>query len=123
MTERSSAGGRMRHVLIVADNAACANDLVDGLRRVGYRVSVTPDGYTALGAIGRARPDVIVSGGVRLAEMLRSQGIRIPFVLVPGHPEGLPHAADALLATPVRIDELAVTIARLLEDASAGGSR
>lgn len=110
----------MCHVLIVADNGVCADDLVDGLRRVGYRVSITPDAYTALGAIGRARPDVIVSGG-RLAEMLRSQGIRIPCVLVRGHPEACPPVADALLVKPVRIDDLAVTIARLLGDAPAGG--
>lgn len=112
----------MPHVLLVDADNGFRDALAEHLRQDGYRVVTARDGYEALTEVIRRRPDVIVSeivmpppDGIRLVEMLRGQGVTIPFLLMTACPnQARRHAADALLVKPFRPDHLAETIRRLL---------
>lgn len=110
----------MRHVLVVDDDDEIRELLERLLSHRGYQVTTARDGYHALTQVIRRRPDLIVSDvlmpppdGVRLIEMLRSQGISIPTILITAYPLTRPHQADALLYKPLDVPLLLDTIARI----------
>ena len=116
----------MPRVLLVDDNDDFCATLAEQLRRTGYRVATARDGYSALTEVIRHRPDVIVSDivmpppdGIRLMQMLRSQGILIPFVLMTGQDAPAQHGACAVLVKPFRVQELCETIERVLDAATS----
>jgi DNA-binding response OmpR family regulator len=86
------------HVLIVDDEPATLGMLVDFFTEGGYTVATAHTGDEALGAIGRARPDVILldvmlhePSGVEVLERLHRVQPNIPVILVTG-------GSDLLLA-------------------------
>lgn len=109
-----------RHVLLVADDDGLAATLQDVLVAAGFRVTLARDGYRALIAVAQRRPDVILTdarmsppGGLRLLEMLRSEHVVIPSILIAARPLAGDHGADAVLMTPLDLDQLLTTIRRL----------
>jgi two-component system response regulator MprA len=108
-------------ILVVDDDDEFRSIVEELLQLEGYTVTTARDGYQALSEVVRSRPDVIVSDvlmpppdGIRLLEMLRSQGIRIPSILVSARTETRRHLADVLLTKPFRLDQLLEVIERLL---------
>lgn len=113
----------MCHILVLDDD-----DLAEAVRShfepLGARVTSVADGYDALSAIVKRRPDVVVSGPVRsrpngeqLVRMLRSQSVRIPAILVVQGDETHPHLPP--LTTVVDSAHLTETIVRMAPRACA----
>lgn len=118
----------MRHVLVVDDDEEIRALLVHMLSHAGYSVTTAKDGYDALTAVIRRRPDLIVCDilmpppdGIRLIQMLKSQGIVIPSILISAMPVNRPHPADALLYKPIDAPLLLETIRKLIDRDGGGG--
>lgn len=118
----------MRHVLVVDDDEEIRELLVRVLSKCGYSVTTAKDGYDALTAVIRRRPDLIVCDilmpppdGIRLIQMLKSQGIVIPSILITAMPFNRPHPADALLYKPIDTPLLLKTIRKLIDRDGVGG--
>ncbi|HEY3065999.1 MAG TPA: response regulator [Methylomirabilota bacterium] len=86
------------HLLIIDDEPAILGMLVDFFTEGGYTVATAHTGHEALGAIGRARPDVILldvmlhePSGVEVLERLHRVHPNVPVILVTG-------GSDVLLA-------------------------
>jgi CheY-like chemotaxis protein len=115
----------MRHVLVVDDDDEIRTLLDRMLSHRGYSVTTARDGYQALTEVIRRRPHLIVSDilmpppdGIRLLEMLKSQAIVIPSILITAYPVHRPHPANALLFKPLDVPLLLATIADLIDPAS-----
>lgn len=111
----------MAHILFVDDDRGLQALVEELLQSEGHTVSCAVDGYQALTSVVQKRPDLIVTDylmpppdGFRLLQMLASQGIHIPSILLTGHAPGRLHPADALVEKPFDIDTLLETINRLL---------
>jgi CheY-like chemotaxis protein len=118
----------MRHVLVVDDDDDIRTLLERVLSRHGFSVTTARDGYQALTEVIRRRPAVIVCDvvmpppdGIRLLEMLRSQGIVIPSILITGFPLDRPHPADTLLMKPLDVTRLVDAVERLAGNAPVAG--
>jgi two-component system nitrogen regulation response regulator GlnG len=81
---------RATTVLIVEDDPAIRNMLVEALKLEGYRCTGAPDSAAALVDIRRARPDLIITDyhlpggdGLELLRMLQSEGFSdIPALVI-----------------------------------------
>jgi two-component system response regulator MprA len=117
----------MYRVLVVDDDPASRAVVTAQLRHEGFEVATAADGYLAIAAMQRRSVDLIVSdvmmpnlGGVRLVELLRNQGVRVPVILLTGLSEPPRHQADALIRKPYAIDELIGCVDDLLRTRHAG---
>jgi CheY-like chemotaxis protein len=113
-------------VLVIEDDAVIRGVLSEYLHDVGHEVHVAADGNTALVALARRRPDVIVldlmlagMDGWQLVETLRTQTrwSQIPIVAASAVHD-LPTQAARLgvrgsLAKPLDFDKLAAEIERV----------
>lgn len=116
----------MAHVLLVDDDAAIRESLSELLAMEGYEVTTADGGAAALTEIARHRPDVIVSDvampppdGIRLLELLDTQGVHIPAVLITAQTITRRHSAAALLHKPFGVDLLIDTIERVADGPGA----
>ncbi|MEA2525629.1 MAG: two-component system, OmpR family, response regulator MprA [Thermomicrobiales bacterium] len=107
-------------VLVVEDHAPSRQLLARLLARQGYAVRSAPDGLAALGEIGRARPDLVLSDihmpgldGIGLIRRLREDGIAVPVVLVSDDGAGVP-AGVPFLPKPIDFLALRALLAQLL---------
>jgi DNA-binding response OmpR family regulator len=50
----------MKHIIIIEDNALAASIYQAALKQEGFTVEVASDGEAGLGAIARARPDLVL---------------------------------------------------------------
>ena len=117
----------MRQVLVVDDDPISRDLLSELFESEGFEVALATDGYEAIDAMRRRRPDLIVSDivmpnltGVRLVELLRTQGIQVPVILLTGM-NALPrHLADALVRKPFTLDGLMASVGDVLKDQRHG---
>jgi two-component system response regulator MprA len=116
-------GSSRERVLVVDDDRAVRRMLERTLAAEGYDVAVAADGASALVAVERQAPDVIVLDvampaldGLAVCRRLRSRGLATPILMltardaVPDRVQGLEAGADDYLIKPFAMQEL---IARL----------
>ncbi len=120
-------------ILVVEDNLAARQALIESLELLQYRTLAAANGNEALNILAQhgrevnlIMSDVVMPemGGRILLQTLQARGVTIPVILLTGHPltretEGL-HAsspdASAVewLSKPYSLDQLAETVARVL---------
>ncbi len=130
--------GQGELILVVEDDAAVRQALVDGLGDLNYQVVAVANGREALVVLDEAPPadgspareialvlsDVVMPGmgGLALLHAVRERGLSIPVLMMTGHPlerelEGLREQGMIdWLSKPVALDELAHLIAQVLAD-------
>ena len=116
--------GARATVLLAEDDRALRRYLEVVLRRAGYEVLPAADGLEAMKALLSAHVDAVVTDAVmphlsghELCRFLREHPRLkdLPVVLLSGSdPSALNEGADLYLSKPVRADELADSLARLL---------
>lgn len=113
----------MHRILIVDDNQAIREALVDALGDEGYVVEAVPDGHAALAAVLGARPSVVLLDlmmpdldGATVAQRLSAQGCDAPIIVVTADRAGSAKAreigAAAVLTKPFDLGELIELIER-----------
>ena len=110
-------------VLVVDDDPPIRRMLERTLAAEGYDVRCAADGGTALAAVERAVPDLVVLDvampGVD-ARRLRAKGLGVPILMltardgVPDRVAGLDAGADDYLVKPFAVEELAARVRALL---------
>jgi two-component system cell cycle sensor histidine kinase/response regulator CckA len=122
--------GQGQIILVVEDEPATRQALMDGLSLLNYHILPATDGVGALEFLrqGRNHVDLVLSdvvmpemGGVALFRAIRKMGLSIPVILMTGHPlhqeledlkaEGL----NGWLVKPPRLKQLSQIIAQVLE--------
>ncbi len=115
-----------RSILLVDDEQMVRDVARRSLEHVGYAVEEAPGGTAALSLLQAGyRPDLIVLDiqmpdldGWRTLASIRALDAAIPVVMMSGYDLGAaeprPHAPDALLRKPFSIDQLAVTVGRVI---------
>ncbi len=116
-------------VLVVDDDPDVARLLQAFLERGGYRVSVAPDGASALVAALAQRPDLIVTdiempgiNGLDMVAELRKQAPGVPVVVMTAHVSvdyavsALRVHADEFLTKPIDRTRLLEVVARLIAE-------
>src|SRR5437763_789655 len=114
-------------ILVVDDDAPIRRMLSRTLAAEGYAVEASPDGGTALAAVERSAPDLVVLDvampgidGLTVARRLRDKGLGLPILLltardqVPDRVAGLDAGADDYLVKPFAADELLARVRALL---------
>jgi CheY-like chemotaxis protein len=114
-----------RPVLVVDDDPAMRQAVVEILAFAGYPVASAVDGVDALRVVARGRPSLVITDlhmpnldGEGLVAALRDRGFDPPILLMTGtqrRPEVVVIAvgADVCLLKPVDIDELLDAVERL----------
>ncbi len=127
-------------VLIAEDNPDHQRLMGEVVRRLGHDVTLADDGWAALVAANRRRPDLVVADvdmpemdGLQLCRALREDVLLadVPIVLVtalllPGDPLLEESGAVAVVRKPFDVQELSAVLARQLDDPPgrpAGGDR
>jgi DNA-binding response OmpR family regulator len=118
------------HLLLVDDEPAITGNLAPFLERIGFRVTVAPDGEEALRQAARAEPDLIVLDvlmprldGREVLRRLRREGNWIPVILLTQVGESteramaLEEGADDYLNKPFDPHELVARIRSVLRRA------
>jgi DNA-binding response OmpR family regulator len=116
------------HVLVVDDEPSIVEVVGLYLERAGYRVTVARDGRSALDAVRRERPDLIVLDlmlpkldGLEITRQLRSHGdVAIPIIMLTAKREevdrilGLEMGADDYVVKPFSPQELVSRVKAVL---------
>ncbi|HET6884121.1 MAG TPA: response regulator transcription factor [Pirellulales bacterium] len=120
---------QQKHILIVEDEAHMAFGIKFNLEGEGYRVTVAPDGATALKTFEQNPEDVDLvvldlmlpgMSGYAVCESLRSQGSEVPVLMLSARTlsedrtRGYDVGADQYLQKPFELDELLAMVRRLL---------
>jgi signal transduction histidine kinase/CheY-like chemotaxis protein len=121
-----------RRILVVDDEQAVRESLVQGLTREGYVVHATGDVGEAVALLRRESVDLVVvdlvlsgGSGFEVARTVKRMHPGTPVILVTGWPGRVDpqtlesHGIDAMVEKPVGLDTLRATIATLIERASA----
>jgi CheY-like chemotaxis protein len=116
-------GAKSASVLVVDDDRAIADVLVDFLDEEGYCAHAAFDGASALQEIEHAPPDLVVSDmvmpqidGVTLAKELRAQGLLKPMVLMSAVPRPVEFSDVAVIAKPFDLDDLLRVIRQVVAE-------
>ena len=128
-----------RHIVIVEDEAAIRHNYEDALKRYGYQVTGYSDRESALAALRRRLPDLViidvglgddVEGGFELCRDLRSQSKGLPIIFLTARDSdldvisGLRLGADDYLTKDISLQHLVarvVALFRRVEALSGGG--
>ena len=126
------AAAGQRRILLVDDDRAVRETLVQGLEREGYLVRATGDVGEAVALLGREPVDLVVTdlvlpggSGLEVARTAKRARATLPVVLVTGWPGRVDpqtladHGIDAVVEKPVGLETLRATVASLLGRASA----
>jgi CheY-like chemotaxis protein len=121
-----------RRILVVDDDQAVRETLVQVLARQGYRVDAAADVGEAVALLGRGPVDLVVTdlalpggSGLEVGRTVKRLHPGTPVILITGWPGRVDaetlasHGIDALVEKPVGLDTLRSTIDTLLERASA----
>ena len=128
-----------RHIAIVEDEAAIRHNYEDALKRYGYRVSGYSDRESAMAALGRRLPDLViidvglgddVEGGFELCRELRSMSRGLPIIFLTARDSdldvisGLRLGADDYLTKDISLQHLVARVVALFRrvEALSGGS-
>lgn len=123
----------MKKRILVVDDEPNIREVVElYLRREGYEVEVTGDGTTALAAIERKAPDLIVLdlmlpvlGGLQVTRTLKESSLDIPIIMLTAKGAetdkitGLEVGADDYITKPFSPKELVARVKAVLRRASA----
>jgi len=129
-----------RHIAIVEDEAAIRHNYEDALRRYGYQVSGYGDKHSALSALNRRLPDLViidvglgddVEGGFELCRELRSLSKSLPIIFLTARDSdldvisGLRLGADDYLTKDISLQHLVARVVALFRrvEALSGGLR
>ncbi len=121
-------------ILVVDDDAPIRRMLERTLAAEGYSVSSSPDGGSAMAAVERSSPDLVVLDvampgldGLAVSRLLRRKGLAVPILMltardgVPDRVAGLDAGADDYLVKPFAADELLARVRALLRRGSEPG--
>src|SRR5256886_6521160 len=121
--------GSGRKILIIEDESDVADLLTLNLRKVGYRVSISPDGASGLQKVRDDRPDFIVldlmlpkMSGLEVCKILKSDTAtsHIPILVLTAKAEevdrivGLEFGADDYVTKPFSPREIVLRIRAIL---------
>jgi two-component system OmpR family response regulator len=129
-----------RHIAIVEDEAAIRHNYEDALRRYGYKVTGYSDRETAMAALGRRLPDLViidvglgddVEGGFELCRDLRSMSRGLPIIFLTARDSdldvisGLRLGADDYLTKDISLQHLVARVVALFRrvEALSGGAK
>jgi two-component system OmpR family response regulator len=129
-----------RHIAIVEDEATIRHNYEDALRRYGYQVSGYADRNSALAALKRRLPDLViidvglgdeVEGGFDLCRELRSLSRSLPIIFLTARDSdldvisGLRLGADDYLTKDISLQHLVARVVALFRrvEALSGGAR
>jgi two-component system response regulator MprA len=114
-------------ILVVDDDPPIRRMLARSLAAEGYEVGSSADGGSALAAVERSVPDLVVLDvsmpgidGLSVCRRLRDKGLRLPILLltardaVPDRVAGLDAGADDYLVKPFAAEELLARVRALL---------
>jgi two-component system, OmpR family, response regulator MprA len=114
-------------ILVVDDDRAVRESLRRSLAFNGYQVELAADGYEALDAVARQRPDAMVLDvmmprldGLEVCRRLRGNGDALPIIVltardaVADRVAGLDAGADDYLPKPFALEELLARLRALL---------
>jgi two-component system, OmpR family, response regulator MprA len=114
-------------ILVVDDDAPIRRMLERTLAAEGYSVSSSADGGSAMAAVERSAPDLVVLDvampgldGLAVSRRLRQKGLAVPILMltardgVPDRVAGLDAGADDYLVKPFAADELLARVRALL---------
>ncbi|MEK7214917.1 MAG: ATP-binding protein, partial [Chloroflexota bacterium] len=117
---------RSLRILVVEDEPAVREHLVESLRHDGHTVDICTRGQEAMEFLGRQQVDVILTDfampgmrGDELASRLRASGITTPIVMLTGFGDLMqargeqPEGVDAVVSKPVTLAALREALARL----------
>jgi two-component system, OmpR family, response regulator PrrA len=123
-------GSDAGRVLVVEDDDAVRAAVDRGLGVHGFDVSAVPDAETALTAVARRRPDLMIvdvglpgMSGIELCTRLRGLDVDTPILILSARDQvgdrvaGLQAGADDYLVKPFSLDELAARLHALLRRA------
>ncbi len=115
-------------ILVVDDEAAARNALVELLRDEGFAVRSAADGFKALGQVDEWSPQLLITDvkmpgmdGLELMKKLRERGdvlgivVMTAFGSVENAVEAMHRGADDYLTKPVHFPELLVVVRKVLE--------
>jgi len=128
-----------RHIVIVEDEAAIRHNYEDALRRFGYRVTGYGDRESALSALRRRLPDLVIidvglgddfEGGFELCRELRGMSRSLPIIFLTARDSdldvisGLRLGADDYLTKDISIQHLVARVVALFRrvEALSGGN-
>jgi two-component system OmpR family response regulator len=128
-----------RHIAIVEDETAIRHNYEDALRRYGYQVTGFGDRASALAALSRRLPDLViidvglgddVEGGFELCRELRSQSKGLPIIFLTARDSdldvisGLRLGADDYLTKDISLQHLVARVVALFRrvEALSGGA-
>jgi CheY-like chemotaxis protein len=110
-------------ILIIDDSTFERNLIRHALQAAGYRTLEAGDGHQGLDFLDRYRPNAVIAdllmptmGGLELLEALRSQGLKIPVIMLMSGVQDeirsrcLEEGAAAVLPKPVQSDRLLTTL-------------
>jgi two-component system OmpR family response regulator len=130
--------GMARHIVIVEDEATIRHNYEDALRRYGYRVTGFGDRPSALAALQRRLPDLViidvglgddVEGGFELCRELRGLSRSLPIIFLTARDSdfdvisGLRLGADDYLTKDISLPHLVARVVALFRrvEALSGG--
>ncbi|MEE4294010.1 MAG: proteobacterial dedicated sortase system response regulator [Xanthomonadales bacterium] len=128
-----------RHIVIVEDEAAIRHNYEDALRRFGYQVTGYGDRESALSALRRRLPDLVIidvglgddfEGGFELCRELRGMSRSLPIIFLTARDSdldvisGLRLGADDYLTKDISIQHLVARVVALFRrvEALSGGN-
>ena len=128
-----------RHIVIVEDEAAIRHNYEDALRRYGYKVTGYGDRESAMAALTRRLPDLViidvglgddVEGGFELCRDLRAQSRSLPIIFLTARDSdldvisGLRLGADDYLTKDISLQHLIARVVALFRrvEALSGGA-
>jgi PAS domain S-box-containing protein len=130
-SDHDLARGNGEHLLVVEDDPATLEVLVDGLKSLQYRVSHAENGRQALEIMDQKGQEIALilsdlvmpeMGGKALLHALARRGWAGPLIVLSGHPLGTSDSEGidtdeiaAVLAKPVRLEQLASAVKKALK--------
>ncbi len=123
-----------RHIAIVEDEATIRHNYEDALRRFGYRVTGFSDKDSALAALTRRLPDLVIidvglgdeyEGGFELCRELRSMSRSLPIIFLTARDSdldvisGLRLGADDYLTKDISLQHLVARVVALFRRVEA----
>ena len=123
-----------RHIAIVEDEATIRHNYEDALRRFGYRVTGFSDKVSAMAALTRRLPDLVIidvglgdefEGGFELCRELRSMSRSLPIIFLTARDSdldvisGLRLGADDYLTKDISLQHLVARVVALFRRVEA----